>query len=58
MKRPMERLTITAGRKDPVPKGDTDRLKKAVQERVIKPIQKRAFEQRDFVTKVRARQVR
>lgn len=58
MKRTTDRMIITAGRKDPVPKADTDRLKLAVQERVIKPIQKRAFEQRDLVTKVRARQVR
>lgn len=58
MKNMLSRMTIAADRVSPVPKSDTDRLKRAVRERVIKPIQDRANEQRKLISKVRARQVR
>jgi len=51
-------MSISPDRLSPVPKSDTDRLKKAVQDRVIRPIEDRAKEQRQLVNKVRARQVR
>jgi hypothetical protein len=58
MKKISDRLSISPDRVSPVPKADTDRLRQAVRERVIKPMQERAREQRDLIAKVRARPVR
>jgi hypothetical protein len=58
MKKTLGRMNIAGDRLSTVPKSDTDRLKKAVQDRVIRPIEDRAREQRQLVNKVRARQVR
>jgi hypothetical protein len=58
MKKTLERMSISADRLSSVPKNDTDQLKKAVRERVIKPLEERAKEQRQLVNRVRARHVR
>lgn len=58
MKKILERMTIPADRVTRVPKQDTERLKEAVRERVIKPMEDRAAAQRGLISKVRARQVR
>lgn len=58
MKKTLQRMSVSVERIQPVPKTDTDRLKSAVRDKVIKPIEERAKQQREIVNRARARQVR
>jgi len=58
MKKTLQRLFVPADKMSPVPKADTDRLKKAIRDKVIKPMEERARVQRQLIAKVRARPVR
>jgi hypothetical protein len=58
MKKTLQKFTIPPEKVSPVPKADTDRLKQAVRERVIQPMEERAKRQRQLIATVRARPVR
>lgn len=59
MAKTQPRIVIPADRLvQDVPKDDMERLKHAMQEKVIKPMQARARMQRSLIAKVRGRSVR
>ncbi len=58
MKKPRERLRIAQDRVSQVPDTQLTQFKRSMNEKVVKPMQKRAAAQREQAAKVRSRQVR
>jgi hypothetical protein len=58
MKKKLPKFSIPAARLSEVPAGDTDQLRQAIRERVVRPMEERAKRQSQLIASVRARAVR